>query len=195
MVEKFSKAILTKGNARFYHKFLVKELYRNQLAVKDSLKKSTRVKKMTDVELDDFCMMDGKEKERSVLETCYMEHKRNFIFYTFNKYVKLTRPIVAYFIKKNKVFKKKKKVYKVTYHMRIAKSFNRDNKLFKQIKSIYFSGRRKKEFGNLNYSTDKFIKEEILRCSKSRIIRSRDRFFKKKGESELKDMLYKHMYG
>lgn len=70
--------------------------------------------------------------------------------------------------------------------MRIAKSFNRDNKLFKQIKSIYFSGRRKKEFGNLNYSTDKFIKEEILRCSKSRIIRSRDRFFKKKVSPSLK---------
>lgn len=175
----YAKVIKTAGNSRAYHKFFVLQIYRiDYMAFYKcglSLRRRKRTKSST------FYNLDGVNR--------VLRSTKGNLFDVFSRYVRVTQPILAYYLIRKRSYLKKRKVYINKFTLRIAKDFNRPSKLFHQVKSIFFRHRNRKTAGSLDFSTHNFLQKEFCRPGNSPLFKKKIKIYSVKGHESMNELL------
>lgn len=108
----------------------------------------------------------------------------------FQFYIGVTQPILAFYLIKKRSFKKKKKINKIVYNLRLASKFRRRNKLMHQVKSVFFKGPNRRSVGHLKYSTLSFFKNEFFNTSESTFMKKKQKLYEVTGGEVMNNIIH-----
>lgn len=124
------------------------------------------------------------------LEKCeYPSDKR-----IFQTYVNYTKPIIAYYLNRQRSYKKKRKTYISKYRIMVAKRPNRLGKLFMSVKSIFFKGFTRKKQTCLNSRLMFFFTAEVFEAPKNILHSKKNTIYNKSTENVVNDLILKYRY-
>ena len=110
-------------------------------------------------------------------------------------YVATTKSTVGYYIKKSKSFKKKKKIFKVGFMLKILKRSGMQKRLYKMIQVLLFRKIKGMRNAGLVNSTNYFVENELLLIGKSNILKKKIKHFESRGEEALYNIIIKYRLG
>jgi len=112
------------------------------------------------------------------------------LFGMFQFYISVTQPVLAFYLIKRRSFKRKRKINKLSYTLKLASKFRRRNKLMHQIKSVFFRGPNRRSVGHLRYSTLSFFKEEFFKTNKSTFMQKKQRIYEATGGEVMNNIIH-----
>ena len=180
-LSQYAKAIRTNGNGRSYHKKTT--LIMSQPDYTIFYKKKDEI---------DLRVLYSENQTKFYLTQTYLRNMREpNIVNLFTTYIKQTRPVLAYYLVRKRSYLKKRKVFINSFKLKIAKDFNRNGKLFHQIKTIFFRSRNRKTAGSIEESTKKFISSELFKTGNSSLLKKKIHIYKRHGHDSMNELLFK----
>ena len=148
-------------------------------------------KKMSDRRMRATSHAPYMDAKREVgLEKCeYPSDKR-----IFQTYVNYTKPIIAYYLNRQRSYKKKRKTYISKYRVMVAKRPNRLGKLFMSVKCIFFKGFTRKKQTCLNSRLMFFFTTEVFEAPKNILHSKKNTIYNKSTENVVNDLILKYRY-
>lgn len=178
----FSKTIFTDGKSRGYYRFLLQYIYNIESLLFSKLE--YQVIEPRKIRNKRFATI-----LQNLIARCHYYDVYN-ILDLFRAYIILTEPVLAYFLIKKRSFKRNKKIYKINYNLKMAYGFRRRNKLFQQVKSVFFTSLTRRSMGHLRYSTLSFLYKEVMKMGYSRLVRNKRRVYNRYGVDVMNDILH-----
>lgn len=107
----------------------------------------------------------------------------------FSVYSEMAKPMLAYIMIKRRSYKKKKKIFRIRYAIKVASRKNKISKLYHQTKVIYFSKFKQKKTNNDATNFKKFYTSEVLELGNSYICKYKDNLYMTRGDDALQSIL------
>ena len=107
-------------------------------------------------------------------------------------YVNTTRPSVGYYLTKQKSFKKKKKIFKLNFILRVLPKKSLKNKLFRILKSMYFSRSGSIRNNGIKSLYGFFVTKEVLLVGDNHLLLQKKQMFGEKGCEALDKIILRY---
>lgn len=178
----FSKTIFTDGKSRGYYKFLLQYVYNIENLLFSKLEYQVIEPRL--VRNKRFAPILKNLTARCIYYDVYN------ILDLFRAYIILTEPVLAFFLIKKRSFKRNKKIYKINYSLKMAYGLRRRNKLFQQVKAVFFTSLTRRSKGHLRYSTLSFLYKEVMKMGYSTLVKNKRRVYNRYGVDVMNDILH-----
>lgn len=177
-----AKIIFPNGKSRGYFAYLLRYLYSiENLFFRNATSRSYKPRKL-------------ERNKLQIIQKRLLKWSRYYnatdILSLFNYYIKLTEPVLAYYLVKKRSFKRQKKIYKINYSLKMTFGLRRRNKLYHQAKAFFYSNKTRRKKGHLRYSTLSFFEEEFMNMGESTMLKSKKRIYNKFGGEVMNNILH-----